>query len=857
MIRINIIGKGFLDMSEGAGLSFKRENQQFRFCDITLGRSVEFTVPATRHNRELLDYGDDPSFYGGMLRKNFKAQVVYGLGALDASLKVTAFEGDSFKCVLFLETFEWLEDIKDLKLADMVCPWTHGTYWDNSGVLLCSDPNLYTFLNGEGRQMVLYDDGVVNGNLLPSICIKAFIEDMLTERGVPNSINIPKEYWLVMPTAKGTGTTTVTMVSTGTNDLTITGGAGLVQAVTVDLEWATGEFFGALVGGGSITVKAFKALEDIDLTFPSPFPTDCFLVQYSNKLKNYVTLGGVDLLGNKDPHGDESVGMLDGVTVSLKKGYIYFFAPNFWMVNWGAPSGYVGYKDTFNPFSFTLTVSRNSDLSQGELWYLANNMPDMTILDFIRSAALAAGMEVTIDRKGLVVDVGRYGSQFKECHDVISVDNVARTVDAWGSGNRTAEVSFDSEDYVTNTIRWGYFIDNEQLEGTKENKVKFSEGDTGDTGILIKDIDMSSTPPRVTAKKPTIAYADPLLKALQRVPDVSMAGYDDIATDSTCVRIKMKASESEFFGLEPTDVWLWRGMAYVWTDANWSDGMLTLTLQKVSQAAAIPAPTPPPVTLDSIKAEFTQGGAVVVGTDSLDTLKQYLTVTATYSDSSTRVLADNEYTLSGTLAYPSATVTVDYQGETDSFTVAVAYDAEVEYLKSTGTQWIDTAIILQETDSVEIDAMFLNKSADNFMMGATAYSSGEGSVWIEVFSNTTHYVRFGSSSSASQSGNASANMNVWRTYKIKKGSFYVDGVRKLTPNYAGMPTRSLVVFGRNNSTTNGGMCEIRKTKITRDNTLVLDLIPVRCGTTGYMYDRVSGTLFGNDGTGNFVVGADV
>jgi hypothetical protein len=37
----------------------------------------------------------------------------------------------------------------------------------------------------------------------------------------------------------------------------------------------------------------------------------------------------------------------------------------------------------------------------------------------------------------------------------------------------------------------------------------------------------------------------------------------------------------------------------------------------------------------------------------------------------------------------------------------------------------------------------------------------------------------------------------------------------------------------------------------------MDLLPVRCGTVGYMYDRVSGTLFGNDGTGGFVVGADV
>lgn len=36
-----------------------------------------------------------------------------------------------------------------------------------------------------------------------------------------------------------------------------------------------------------------------------------------------------------------------------------------------------------------------------------------------------------------------------------------------------------------------------------------------------------------------------------------------------------------------------------------------------------------------------------------------------------------------------------------------------------------------------------------------------------------------------------------------------------------------------------------------------DLIPVRVGDVGYMYDRVSGQLFGNQGTGEFVLGPDI
>ena len=71
--------------------------------------------------------------------------------------------------------------------------------------------------------------------------------------------------------------------------------------------------------------------------------------------------------------------------------------------------------------------------------------------------------------------------------------------------------------------------------------------------------------------------------------------------------------------------------------------------------------------LVSITAVFTQGSATIYTTDTLDTLKQYLTVTATYSDSTTAVVTD--YTLSGTLGEGTRTITVSYGGKTDTFNV--------------------------------------------------------------------------------------------------------------------------------------------------------------------------------------------
>ena len=76
--------------------------------------------------------------------------------------------------------------------------------------------------------------------------------------------------------------------------------------------------------------------------------------------------------------------------------------------------------------------------------------------------------------------------------------------------------------------------------------------------------------------------------------------------------------------------------------------------------------------LVSISAVYTQSGTVY-DTDSLDSLKSDLVVTATYSDSSTATVTT--YTLSGTLTAGTSTITVSYGGKTDTFTVTVTHDS--------------------------------------------------------------------------------------------------------------------------------------------------------------------------------------
>ncbi|MDE6790798.1 MAG: bacterial Ig-like domain-containing protein, partial [Clostridia bacterium] len=74
------------------------------------------------------------------------------------------------------------------------------------------------------------------------------------------------------------------------------------------------------------------------------------------------------------------------------------------------------------------------------------------------------------------------------------------------------------------------------------------------------------------------------------------------------------------------------------------------------------------IALDRIEAAFTQGGAVYPST-GLDTLKDWITVTAYYNDESEEVVSD--YELSGELTYGESQITVSYNGKDYVITVDV------------------------------------------------------------------------------------------------------------------------------------------------------------------------------------------
>lgn len=102
--------------------------------------------------------------------------------------------------------------------------------------------------------------------------------------------------------------------------------------------------------------------------------------------------------------------------------------------------------------------------------------------------------------------------------------------------------------------------------------------------------------------------------------------------------------------------------------ATAGENTITVSYEEVSTTVTVTAVAR---VLTSISAVYTQSGTVY-NTDTLDSLKSDLVVTATYSDSSTATVPSADYTLSGTLTEGTSTITVSYGGKTATFDVTVS-----------------------------------------------------------------------------------------------------------------------------------------------------------------------------------------
>ena len=200
------------------------------------------------------------------------------------------------------------------------------------------------------------------------------------------------------------------------------------------------------------------------------------------------------------------------------------------------------------------------------------------------------------------------------------------------------------------------------------------------------------------------------------------------------------------------------------------------------------------------------------------------------------------------------------------------YESEVEYLESTGTQYINTGIYPADGLSFDLKAALMTGSSAStwaFFGGRNRMggSDGQCSWW-----NTTGFYFYGWGNNNDSGGRVTRNFTVGTQYAfhIDKTGITIDETRQTTFTQQTAPTETnypIYLFNSNNGgalDSRAGNFRVYGFKIKSNGATIRDFIPVRVERVGYLYDRehpyggpFGNGLYPNSGSGNFILGPDV
>lgn len=203
----------------------------------------------------------------------------------------------------------------------------------------------------------------------------------------------------------------------------------------------------------------------------------------------------------------------------------------------------------------------------------------------------------------------------------------------------------------------------------------------------------------------------------------------------------------------------------------------------------------------------------------------------------------------------------DYQKEQpDGGRLPEGY-TELEYIESSGTQYIETYFVPNQDTRVVID-FELTQVTNNV---TTIFGQRNGTAETDPLFYVFHVLNSGRTVRSDYFGTGVATtMNIVgkRIVVDKNKNVCNVGGTVLTNTVAtGQGVHSLYLFGLNDRGTKmrfGAMAKLYSCQIYDNGTLVRDYIPCKNPSNkAGLYDKVTGAFYGNAGTGDFVAGPEV
>lgn len=190
------------------------------------------------------------------------------------------------------------------------------------------------------------------------------------------------------------------------------------------------------------------------------------------------------------------------------------------------------------------------------------------------------------------------------------------------------------------------------------------------------------------------------------------------------------------------------------------------------------------------------------------------------------------------------------------------FDSRVDYLEGDGLSWIDTGVVCSAGVEAEVDLTVTQWMRYGAIFG-NFVSEGADAIRLILTTGNNGSLYWNQNTRASSSKAISSAYSVGTRTVLRvseEGAWADDVLLTSAPTIHGTANTGtpmfLFAFDSTGSYAMAGL-RIHGFRLMVDGELILDLVPVRVGTVGMMWDRVGRRLLGNAGTGVFGIGNDV
>lgn len=182
---------------------------------------------------------------------------------------------------------------------------------------------------------------------------------------------------------------------------------------------------------------------------------------------------------------------------------------------------------------------------------------------------------------------------------------------------------------------------------------------------------------------------------------------------------------------------------------------------------------------------------------------------------------------------------------------------EVEYLESSGTQYIDTGYIASNTSGFKIDIMPL-QATDKYFIGSRPRLNSDDRFLAGSNTGPQVYIGWNTNNFVNWTLN---NVHTVQNNFMNSRTKVLDGttIAQITSDLLSQGTRTVYLFSANDANAvSMDTCRIYKVQISEGSVIVRDFVPcLDNNNVPCMYDKVSGQAFYNAGTGSFTYGRKI